>query len=765
MVTECDIGKLLDSKVNINNLSRDEKYLLLTSDPCADSSSYPRTRSSESAPYRQFQPSWLKSYPWLHYSRHHDGAYCRACAVFVTENVGGQTPGQFVTKHFRSWKKTEKLAEHAKREYHLVSVSKMSDFINCYKNPSRAIDVQMQTATQKRMEENQKVIGSLFKVVLLCGKQGLALRGHRDDQIKWDDDALESNNEGNFIELVRFRAETDENLKMHLQNAQGNAMYTSKTIQNQLIEIIGKRIQLDLLSEAKQAAFYSVIADEVCDVSNKEQLSLCLRYVHEGVVKEVFLDFAQVERITGKELANTILHNLAAWGLPLSKLRGQCYDGSSNMSGSRSGCSTIIKEQSPMAVYAHCAAHQLNLAVVSACKIQAFHNAESFIGEVARFFKFSAKRQQLLDKSIDLVCQLEKKSKLKDACRTRWIQRIDSYAVFMELLPAVNRTLHEMVNPGEVDDDQTEWNWDGETVIKASGFLHHLESSTFLIAFKILLEILSSIRGLTLKLQMEALDVLYAYREVRGIVTSLKTMRFNSDKEFSRIFSETTVLGKDLHGKEFELNMPRVTSRQTHRSNVDVRSAEDYYRITLYNEFLSHTISELQSRFVDNSSHLVGLLYLLPSQCSNLTLDEGIPSHLTEAVKFYSNDLPHSILFPTEYRMWVMKWKQQGSGPKKLVDALEACDSTSFPNIHTLLLLILTLPITSCESERSFSQLKLIKTPHRSTMTANRLSGLALMKMNRSICDYLAETRMNELIQMFKELHPRRLRLPYLLSD
>ena len=380
------------------------------------------------------------------------------------------------------------------------------------------------------MEENQKVIESLFKVILLCGKQGLALRGHRDDQINWDD---ESNNEGNFIELVCFRAETDENLKMHLQNAPKNPRYTSKTIQNQLIEIIGKRIQLDLLSKAKQAEFYSIIADEVCDVSNKEQLSLCLRYVHKDVVKEVFLDFAQVKRITGKELANTILHKLTAWGLPLSKLRGQCYDGSSNMSGSRTGCSAIVKEQAPMAIHAHCATHQLNLAVVSPCKIQAFLNAESFIGEVARFFKFSAKRQQLLDKTIDLVCPLEKKRKLKDACRTQWIQRKDSYAVFMELLPAVNRTLQEMVSPGQVDEDQTEWNWDRETVTKANGFLYHLESSTFLIAFKILLEILSSIRGLTLKLQMEALDVLYAYHEVRSIVTSLKNIRSNSDKEFS----------------------------------------------------------------------------------------------------------------------------------------------------------------------------------------------------------------------------------------
>ena len=38
------------------------------------------------------------------------------------------------------------------------------------------------------------------------------------------------------------------------------------------------------------------------------------------------------------------------------------------------------------------------LAVVSACKIQAFRNVELYIGEIARFFAFSAKQQRLFDR-------------------------------------------------------------------------------------------------------------------------------------------------------------------------------------------------------------------------------------------------------------------------------------------------------------------------------------------------------------------------------
>ena len=55
-----------------------------------------------------------------------------------------------------------------------------------------------------------------------------------------------------------------------------------------------------------------------------------------------------------------------------------------------------------MALYTHRAAHQLNLAVVTACKIQECRNVESVIGEVAGFFQYSAISQCMLDQTVDL---------------------------------------------------------------------------------------------------------------------------------------------------------------------------------------------------------------------------------------------------------------------------------------------------------------------------------------------------------------------------
>ena len=158
------------------------------------------------------------------------------------------------------------------------------------------------------MGSNHKVIQSLLKVVMLCSKQGLALCGHCDDSITWnDEDEGTISNEGNFVALVRFGVETDLGLAQHLAKPPRNAHYTSKTIQNEMVEVIGMSIRNDVLMEVNEAKFYLVIADEVTDIANKKELSLTLRYVFDGFICEVFVDFVEVERIAGETLAQTIL--------------------------------------------------------------------------------------------------------------------------------------------------------------------------------------------------------------------------------------------------------------------------------------------------------------------------------------------------------------------------------------------------------------------------------------------------------------------------
>ena len=78
------------------------------------------------------------------------------------------------------------------------------------------------------------------------------------------------------------------------------------------------------------------------------------------------------------------------------------------------GVRLLFDSGPPKAMYFHCSAHRLNLAVVSACKIPAFKNAVAYLGEIAIFFSSSTKRQSLLNTAVDKMTTPTKAKKTRN---------------------------------------------------------------------------------------------------------------------------------------------------------------------------------------------------------------------------------------------------------------------------------------------------------------------------------------------------------------
>ena len=64
------------------------------------------------------------------------------------------------------------------------------------------------------------------------------------------------------------------------------------------------------------------------------------------------------------------------------------------------------------------------------------------------------------------------------------------------------------------------------------------------------------------------------------------------------------------------------------------------------------------------------------------------------------------------------------------------------------------MPVTSADNERANSTLKLVKGYLRTTMTTERLSGLALMNIH-----YQKPVDYDTVVQLFAERYPRRMLL------
>lgn len=96
----------------------------------------------------------------------------------------------------------------------------------------------------------------------------MALRGHRDSgKIEINDSKVM--NEGNFREILRYRAQGDIEMKTYLESS-GKMKYTSHRSQNNMIDACNKIVLDKVVSRVNTAKCFSVLADETADISGVE---------------------------------------------------------------------------------------------------------------------------------------------------------------------------------------------------------------------------------------------------------------------------------------------------------------------------------------------------------------------------------------------------------------------------------------------------------------------------------------------------------------
>lgn len=177
--------------------------------------------------------------------------------------------------------------------------------------------------------ENRKKLVPIIECIILCGRQEIALRGHNDSGKMCVNGNIfvdiflmyvcskniilyiveEMSNDGNFRAILRYRGKGDNFLKLHLENNQ-RYKYIGAKIQNEIIAACGDVILKKIVEKINAAECFSILADETTDVSNKEQLTLCVRYIDDqNNLCEDFLKYVNIDSLTGASLSSAILNS------------------------------------------------------------------------------------------------------------------------------------------------------------------------------------------------------------------------------------------------------------------------------------------------------------------------------------------------------------------------------------------------------------------------------------------------------------------------
>jgi len=249
--------------------------------------------------------------------------------------------------------------------------------------------------------------------------------------------------------------------------------------------------------------------------------------------------------------------------------------------------------------------------------------------------------------------------------------------------------------------------------------------------------------------------------EINNIISTLQNVRDNISTHHSSWFSTVEKMCSNMG---IEPSIPRRCTHQTHRSSIPTDTPSEYYCRSISIPLLDHLLSEMRSRFSSHQQTALFGMSIVPSIMVALSSEEYF-SKVSELADMYEGDLPSPGCMTSELHCWQMKWKHhlqeygQSSLPASPAATLRHLTSM-YPNIRALLILLCTLPVTSCSAERSFSGLKKTKSPFRSSMTTQRLSGLSLLNIHHDIpIDF------GVAVDEFSCRHPRRLKMSNILSD
>jgi hAT family C-terminal dimerisation region len=398
--------------------------------------------------------------------------------------------------------------------------------------------------------------------------------------------------------------------------------------------------------------------------------------------------------ITGDVLARLMVENLQQCELDIACLVGQGYDGASSMSGQYNGVQAIIRTNyAPHALYVHCAAHSLNLAISITSKIPAIRDCLGTIETVYNFFH-TPKRKAILEKTIEESDETPRTKTLKRLNLTRWVSKYESVDDFHELFPFVYETLDEM-----------------RTSESEAKNLKNAMDFEFLIS----LEVINMIYQLSLPLSREfqkvELDLVQAIDLAKDLREELKRIRAKEDG-FSRIYETSKKMAETV---DIETKHKRIVGRQKNRANPEVQSTEDYFRVTVFNPFLDFYIMDLGERFTNHENILEGFSALFKHDEFE---NDRVHDKFIKTVEFYQQFLtvgPPAVLI--ELNVWKKYLIRRGDiKPKNSLEALDDCPEENFPNINMLLRILATLPVSTSTAERTFSSLKRIKTIQRNTI-------------------------------------------------
>ena len=385
----------------------------------------------------------------------------------------------------------------------------------------------------------------------------------------------------------------------------------------------------ELSQNVRTSTCYTIMADECTDKANHEQFTICIRWIGDDLQDhENFVGLYHVGTIDATCLEHAITDTLLHMGVSLSHCHGQCYDGASNMSGSKNGVVAKLLSKERRAVYTHCYEHALNLAVGTIVKQSKVCCEALELGfEVSKLIKFSPKRNAALDniKAEDPEDDSISDSGIRTFCPTRWTVRGESIGSILENYVVIKKLWDECLQTNLFPD------------VKGRIIGAKFQMSQYRLLFGLHL----CERILSKTLQNKSLSAAEGQAVAKLTVAMLKGMRTN---EMFKLFLEHVECIRKQTGTN-EASLPRKRMAPQYLEvgegvSYHPLSVEDHYR-PIYFEALDLAICSIEDRYDQPGYRIYQNLEQLLILAAN---KKDYSTVLEEVLSFYYDDFERSEL-------------------------------------------------------------------------------------------------------------------------
>ncbi|XP_020875868.1 zinc finger MYM-type protein 1-like [Arabidopsis lyrata subsp. lyrata] len=603
----------------------------------------------------------------------------------------------------------------------------------------QTIDKHMQEEINKEKKHWRDVLLRIISLVKGLAKKNIAFRG-RSDKIHEDDN-------GNFLGMIEVFGDFDPVMQEHIrrfEKRETHHYYLSHDIQNELILMLGNEVQQMILKKIRCAKYFSVILDTTPDISHREQMSLVIRCVDisemSPKIEEFFLTFLEVKDKTGEGLFDTLQDVLLDLGLSIDDIRGQGYDNGSNMKGKNKGVQSRLLEVNPRAVYTPCGCHSLNLALSDIASSSTI--AVSFFGIIQRIYCLFASSTNNCEVFREIVNGIT----VKPLSQTRWESRVKSVKAIRFQAPQIRDALFYLAENS--DNPKTK----SEAESLAMSEIHGIGSFEFLFGMVIWYELLFVVNKVSKILQSEDMDIDIAIAQLKGLVSFFRNYR-ETGFQAAKVEAERIAISMDIE-PVFSVKAKRVCKRKRYHDEEAekvgedvILSAEENFRINYFIKIVDQGLVSLETRFDQLQSYEKTFGFLFDLKKLKLANDDDLMASCTNLEVFLKHGI-HSDLDGNDLYLELKLFKEvlpkEMKKPVEVLDFLKKMESC-YPNIWTAYRIMMTIPVSVASAERSFSKLKLIKSYLRSTMTQDRLNGLAIISIERRMAEKLDyKSLMNE---------------------